>query len=136
MKRLSLLTALLLFVTGASFFAPQVKFSAFTVDPQGNDILLTWQVSVEEDVRVYEVQRRSRFSNNTWVKVADVAPRGSGNTYQYRDDQVYKAASEQVDYQVDAVFNDGTRASTAVKQINYTPTAVRRTWGSIKAMFQ
>ncbi|MDX1546474.1 MAG: hypothetical protein R3247_05780, partial [Rhodothermales bacterium] len=56
--------------------------------------------------------------------------------YRFVDDQVYKSAAEELDYRLDAVFSNGLRQQVASKKLNYTPTAIRRTWGSIKAMFQ
>lgn len=138
MKRVALPVGLLL-LTGATFFAAGVKLSFIKIEKQNSDIVLTWQVSVEEGVLRYEVLRRTQFSNGLFLKVAEVAPHGVGKLYQFRDDQVYKTTSEQVEYRIEAVYTDGAgeiRESFPLQSIDYTPTAVRRTWGSIKAMFQ
>jgi hypothetical protein len=56
--------------------------------------------------------------------------------YSFRDDQVYKSAADQLDYRLEVVYENGLREVLVTKSLNYTTTAIRRTWGSIKAMFQ
>lgn len=135
MNRLLFAAGLLILLTGWSFFAG-IRLSAIQVEKQNNDIVLSWQVSLEEGVSFYEVQRRSRFSNGHFVVVAKIPSHGVGKPYQFRDSQVYKTTSEQVDYRIEVVYEDGVREALPVQSIDYAPTAVRRTWGSIKAMFQ
>lgn len=128
---------LLIMLAGASLAAASytVRLNYFTVQPQGNDFLLTWQAEVEEDVQVYEVYRKTAFAEN-FKLVTKLSPHGARKQYQFVDNQVYKIESEELDYRLDAVFTNGLRQQVAERKINYAPTAVRRTWGSIKAMFQ
>ncbi|NBC19177.1 MAG: hypothetical protein GVY18_17880 [Bacteroidetes bacterium] len=132
MKRLSLLLFVLLLL-GATAASVQLDF--FRVEVQDNDFVITWQTRVEEDVRAYELHRKTSYSQQ-FAPITEVTARGANVTYRYVDDEVYKAASEQVDYKLIAVYTNGTQEQVTQRQVNYTPTAVRRTWGSIKAMFQ
>lgn len=99
-------------------------------------MLVTWQVDTEDEVREYELQRMTRFTNNRFVKVEAFQPHGINKAYIFKDSQVFKASTEQVDYQLEVVYANGLREQLAREQVNYTSTAIRRTWGSIKAMFQ
>lgn len=112
------------------------RLSFFKVDRENNDMVVTWEATTESGVDRYELQRKTRFTNNQYVVVSDITPQGTGQTYRIMDDQVYKIASEQVDYRLEVVYSNGVREELAHQSISYTPTAVRRTWGSIKAMFQ
>ena len=76
------------------------------------------------------------YTNDQFVSVHVVKSHGAGKPYLYRDDQVYKAGADQLDYRLEAVFENGLREVVRSASVNYTSTAVRRTWGSIKAMFQ
>ncbi len=116
----------------------EVRLRYFKVDELGAAFVLTWESEVEESVRTYEVQRRSTFSNGQFVTVQETPAQGINRQYQYKDDQVFKSASDSrdvVDYQLVAVYQSGARQILASQSVNYTSTALRRTWGSIKAMF-
>lgn len=112
------------------------RLSFFKVDRENNDMVVTWEATAESGVERYELQRKTRYTNNQFVVVTEVNPHGTRKTYRLTDDQVYKVSSEQVDYRLEVVYTNGVREELAMQSINYTPTSVRRTWGSIKAMFQ
>lgn len=112
------------------------RLDFFRVDRENNDMVVTWEATTENGVNRYELQRKTQFTNNQYVVVSEVKPHGTGKTYRLMDDQVYKISSEQVDYRLEVVYSNGVREELAKQSINYTPTTVRRTWGSIKAMFQ
>jgi hypothetical protein len=113
-----------------------VRLSFFEVSPEGRDFSLGWQMDVEDGVREYELLRRTPYTNDAFVQVQTFRPQGPGRLYSFRDDQVYKAAADQLDYRLEVVYENGLREVVVTKSLNYTTTAVRRTWGSIKAMFQ
>ena len=134
MKRLSLII-LLVVLTGAGVLSSNVKLNYFNVERQGNEFMISWKAEIEEDVRSYELHRKTAYAA-TFSAIHSLSAHGVGKEYRFKDDQVYKAAAEQVDYRLEVVFTNGVRQQIAEKQVNYTPTALRRTWGSIKAMFQ
>ena len=113
-----------------------VRMSYFRIVEEGGDLVISWQTEEESEVREYELQRMTRFTNGQFVKVDALSPHGTGKAYLYRDEQIFKSTSEQVDYRLEVIYNDGVRQQLAREQVNYTSTAIRRTWGSIKAMFQ
>lgn len=136
MRRSFGLGLLLVLLTAAGSWTGEVRLSFFQVNAEQNDFVVSWQSDVEQEVQAYELQRRTRYTNGEFNLVATVAPHGTGQPYRYVDDQVFKSAAEQVDYRVEVVYENGLRQVLASKSVNYTPTAVRRTWGSIKAMWQ
>ena len=113
-----------------------VQISYFRITEEGNNIIISWQAREESDVKEYELYRMTRLTNNQFVKIQGIDPHGVDKAYIYRDDQVFKSSSELVDYRLEVVYLDGVREQLARDQVNYTSTAIRRTWGSIKAMFQ
>ncbi len=114
-----------------------VQLEFFQVDNQGQDFVITWKSAIEEDVRVFELTHRTALSSGEqFVTVFAPEAHGTSKLYSFRDDQVYKSGSEKVDYQLWAVYTSGVRELVALKSVNYTSTAIRRTWGSLKAMFQ
>ena len=126
--------ASLLLLAATTLFSG-VRLTYFNVETSGNDFVLTWETDIEDQVREFELHRRTKSTNNNFVLVDTHPAHGTQRTYTLRDDQVFKAASELIDYRLQAVLGDGSRQVLVVQSVNYTPTAIRRTWGSIKAMF-
>ncbi len=133
MNRL-LTSILLLFVFLVGTALANVVFSRFDARTEGNDIVVSWEASVESGVREYVLERKTLFDAQ-FVEMARISPHGTNNLYTYRDERVFKVQSEQVSYRLRIVNDDDSFAVTEPITIDYTPTAVRRTWGSIKAMF-
>lgn len=131
--------SLLLFVG-----AGRVEVSDFTANVPNsspNEIMLKWVTTLEVGVDHYELKRKmindSDFKFLTNVNTASTL--GSTNkVYKYTDKSVFKSTtgSEPVVYALYAVFSDGQVKYIGQAEVNYTTTAIRRTWGSIKAMFQ
>jgi len=113
-----------------------VRLSYFNVEETSPSFVITWLSEEETDVREYALQRRTIHTNGVFVPLQTLPVHGTGKEYRYEDDQVFKSEAEQVDYRLEAVFTNGLRQVLVSRSIHYTPTAVRRTWGSIKAMFQ
>ena len=95
--------------------------------------VVEWAAQSEDDLDRYEIEVSAELGART--RIVEVEPLGAQHPYVFRDDDLYKGA-EMVQYTLYAVLDDGGRQLVGSKQIAYTPTAVRRTWGSIKAMFQ
>ena len=137
MKRyMHFLLLLLPLMAFSGILTGSVQMRFFKIDEEGSDLIVSWQTDQEVEVREFELQRMTRFTNNQFVKIQSIEPHGVSKPYIYRDDQVFKASSEQVDYRLEVIYSNGVREQLAREQINYTSTAIRRTWGSIKAMFQ
>ncbi len=119
----------------AAVFVTEVRLSAFSVQPRGEDFEISWQTDLEDGVSGFELHRRTSTTNNEFVLVGTVSPHGIGRTYTMLDDKIFKVSSEMIDYRLQAVLSDGSRQVLRIESVNYTPTAIRRTWGSIKAMF-
>lgn len=119
------------------------EFKADVPDPDKNEIQVIWTVQNEENVMHYNLKRKMS-QDNEFMGIAQVQPLPPGQQqqgqlrYEYLDRNVFRssAASEPVVYELEAVFTDGERRFIGQAEVNYTSTAVRRTWGSIKAMFQ
>jgi hypothetical protein len=124
-----LLSSTFLFVT-----AFQVQVSSFQAVYQGADIRLEWKVSDESEVQTYEVARK-KDSDASYSKLADIPQSAMGN-YVWVDDNLYKDgdAMENISYRLSAITASGPKFFYA--NIQHSPTAVQRSWGSIKSMFR
>lgn len=124
------------FLMGAATYAGRVQLSGFEIRAEGADFVVTWSTELEEDVREFEIQRRTPSSNDQFVKVHGIPGHGPQKAYSFRDTQVFKSGSDKLDYRLEVVYTSGIREVLRSQSLNYTSTATRRTWGSLKAMFQ
>jgi len=130
-----LLVAMLL----GAWSSAQVVLSQFEARSDGADVVVSWKASLEDEVKDYALERKSRYDTQ-FKALSNLDSRGANFQYEYRDRTVYGASqvesNEQVEYRLRVNFIDGTVTIVEPIAVDYTPTAVRRTWGSIKAMFQ
>ena len=118
--------------------AQSARVKYFNVERDGNALAITWETEREEHVSVFQVFRKAGFDAD-FVVVGTSSRHGVDLQYKLVDDQVYKTGGGDaafLDYRLEVVFESGVRQRLAEKKINYTSTAIRRSWGSIKAMFQ
>jgi hypothetical protein len=117
-----------------------MNFKADIPNPDRNEIKLEWSVQGESNVMHYELRRKMiRDTEFQTIAQVDAKPQnGSANNYQYTDRNVFRGSTstEPVVYELSVVFTNGEIRFVGQAEVNYTSTAIRRTWGSIKAMFQ
>ena len=123
------------FSLGFVSITDSVRLDYFRVNDTRNDYSVAWQSSEEEGVRSYEVHRKSSSTNNKYALIGTVEAQGPGHEYVVKDTQLFKNNGELIEYRLQVVYQSGARQILAARTVNFTSTAVRRTWGSIKAMF-
>jgi hypothetical protein len=116
--------------------ASTARLDYFKVEEEDNTLVIRWLALEESQVRTYEIYRATPSSNHQFVRVSPMTPHGPNRPYEYRDTQVFKAGGDDVIYRLEGLMRSGERVTLAEQSVSYSPTAVRRTWGSIKAMFQ
>ncbi len=131
--RISLFFLAAIFLVASSFLSVRLRY--FNTEFETGVITVTWEAEAEGDVRTYELFRKSDQADD-FSKIADISVHGVNTPYSVRDDKVYKSPAATVDYRLEAVLTNGLRQRIAESKVNYTPTAIPRSWGSIKAMFQ
>ncbi len=116
-------------------------FHAAVPDQSRNEILVQWVISNIDQVDHFELERKL-VRDASFIKITDIQPgqntiSSSNLQYSYLDKNIFKSSSgtEPVVYQLNIIFKDNS-VQSAQAEVNYTTTAIRRTWGSIKAMFQ
>ncbi len=131
--RVSLILLLAVLTVASSFVSVRLRY--FNTDFDAGVVTITWEAEAESNVKTYELFRKSAQSD-VFLQIAEVSVRGADVQYSVRDDKLYKSAAAIVDYRLEVVLDNGTRQQLAERKVNYTPTAIPRSWGSIKAMFQ
>ena len=139
MKKLIII--LLLWFAFFSMVIADAVIDEFRIDPGMNKVILSWKVTVEINVKGYKIQRG--FSHNQLGDLDFVAATpvvlqpGMSKNYTYTDKSIFKHAGRTFYYRINVIDQqDKVVATSPVHQVSPQISAVRHTWGSIKAMFR
>ncbi len=116
------------------FTSFQFQVNSFLAVYQGSDIRLEWKVADETELLNYEISRKKE-SDASYSKLTEIS-KGSGGNYIWIDDNLYKDGDgiENISYRLTA--NTGSGPKYFYANIQHSPTAIQRSWGSIKSMFR
>ena len=106
----------------------------FHVRNDGDDAIIEWKTSQETNLKDFVVQRRgpqTQFSD-----IATITPHPDNPYYSYTDKSVYKTNDYVFVYRLKIVDNNGQTSYTDDASVSLSISGVKRTWGSIKAMFR
>jgi hypothetical protein len=101
---------------------------------EGEDIRLEWKTKEEVNLQHFKIERKTPQSS--FVEIAIVEPKGSNSYYSYIDQSVYKGNNMIFIYRLKIVDTNGQYAYSNEVSVSHSVSGVKRTWGSIKAMFR
>ncbi len=121
------------------FFAIATAFAgaylnSFTAHSEGENVRVEWRTGQEDNVNNFIIQRRTPQSQ--FADIETVHPKGDNSYYTYLDEAVYKTNDLVFIYRLKIVDNDGQSSYSAEASVVPNISGVKRTWGSIKAMFR
>lgn len=131
--RVSCLLALVCLVA-SSLSAQTPVVRDFTATAQGDGVYLEWRSGSEQGVSGYGVERS--FDGETFLTIGTVEPRGDNSLYRFTDSNLFKGEVRTIYYRVRIDFRNQHREWSETLRVNLSVSSVRRTWGSIKAMFR
>ena len=98
--------------------------------------MLEWVSRSEPELAHYDVMCSTPYTDG-FQSVGEVMPQGVGKRYEFVHQGLYKSTTSEAQYKLVAVSTSGARQDVSLAaSVSYTSTAVKKTWGSIKAMFQ
>jgi hypothetical protein len=134
-KMISKTILIILFAGQISLIFAGAKLTFFNAKSEGGDIVLEWQTAQETNLKEFIVQRRTL--NSKYIDLAKVNPKGDNSLYTYRDESAYKTTDAFFIYRLKIVDTDGSNPHySAEVSISHNISSVKRTWGSIKALFR
>lgn len=133
-KAITSISIVLLLVMSSSLMARAV-FSFFNARSEGQNVFLEWKTQEEENVSQYVIERKSSNSD-TWAAIAYKNPTGSNSYYSYTDENIYKTSDNLYVYRIAIKNEDGSTNHSSEMRVSVSLSSVKRTWGSIKAMFR
>ena len=121
----------ILFIVSALYAG--VNLLTYSVKSQDGNIVISWQTASETNLRNYVIERRTVKGN--FIELASIEPRAD-KTYEYVDKSAYKSSDAVYVYKVVCVDNDGSVSDLFENSVAHNVSSVKRTWGSIKALFR
>jgi len=123
-------------LAGIALAYEPLKEGSLSAESDGIAVVLRWVSLDESHVVGFEIERRAGL-NNQFFLLAGVTPRGSNTSYEYVDDTAFRVGAESIyAYRIKALFEDGSSVFSEEVTVVHAVSSVRRTWGSIKAMFR
>lgn len=122
----------ILSLIGTSLAGAFMEF--FHATTQGENVKLEWKTGEESNLQNFVIERRTQ--NSSYVDLATIYPKGSNSFYSYIDESVYKSSDYVFTYRLRIVDNDQKISYSYEVSVSPNISDVKRTWGSIKAMFR
>jgi len=102
---------------------------------EGEDIRLEWKTGEESNLQNFAIERKTPQSS--FAEIITIQPKGSNSFYSYLDKSAYKPTSSMIFvYRLKIVDNNNQVSHSAEITVSHNVSGVKRTWGSIKAMFR
>jgi hypothetical protein len=133
MKHILLPFFLVSLCVAVSFGGP-VKDNSLSASSNGTNILVRWLSDDESGVLYYELERKAGSGQFVWL--SRIAPTGNNSSYSYTDESAFRVTDNIYQYRIKVVFSSGTSVTYGPIAVSHNVSGVRRTWGSIKAMFR
>jgi hypothetical protein len=127
-------TLLILVVATGMLYAGGLKDNSLSASSNGTNILVRWLSDDESGVLYFELERKAGYGQFVWL--ARIAPMGSNSSYNYTDDSAFRVTDNIYQYRIRVIFSNGTSVTYGPIAVSHSVSSVRRTWGSIKAMFR
>lgn len=133
--KLTILLLLAAAFTAGTLIAGAYVFD-FSAKSDGENIKVEWRTTEESNLQYFAIERRAGSSTD-FHEITRITPKGSNSYYSYTDQSAYKPTDSYYAYRL-AIYEMGGK-------VNYTKdygtlhssvSGVKRTWGSIKAMFR
>ena len=132
MKYLAIKIFLILTFVSVAFGGAILNY--FEVKSQGDNVQVEWQTGTESNINHYSIQRRT--PQTSFVEIATLQPKGSNSLYTYVDQSIYKTNDVIFIYQLKIVDSDMQATYSIERSASPNISGIKRTWGSIKAMFR
>ena len=134
MLRLAFLAVLI----SAVAIADVIRDGTLRAESQTAGVFVQWVSDNETNIASYMVERTVTGSADAFVVIQRIPAKGSGAQYSFLDYTAFKTTDSFYRYRVTPLDVSGNAGGPAkyTQLIRSSVSSVRRTWGSIKAMFR
>ena len=132
MKKKLFQVLLVLSIIGTSLAGAFMEY--FHARSEGENVKLEWKTGEESNLKNFVIERKTQQSS--YVDLSTITPKGNNSFYSYIDESVYKSSSYVFTYRLRIVDQDQKISYSSEVSVSPSISGVKRTWGSIKAMFR
>ena len=133
MPRRNIVLLALVFLLPAIALSGAIKDGTLSAYSNGTNVIVRWVSEDERGVTGYSIERKAGV-DGPFVPLT-LSPRecrGHNEAYEFLDQTAFRTADQLYQYKITAVGSGAVYYVT----VNHSVSSVRRTWGSIKAMFR
>lgn len=112
-----------------------IKDGTLQARSDDNNVTIQWGTTEEVSLREFVIEREAG-SGAGFVAIGSVAPKGSNSFYEFVDQTAFKAITTVYQYRIKIVSDDGSATYSKTVSVSHNVSSVKRTWGSLKAMFR
>lgn len=129
------LSKILLFLILIASVYAGAFIQSITARSDGENIIVEWKTGEESStLSRFVVERKT--PNNGFVEIGTVTPKGSNSFYTFVDNNIFKGNDYIFTYRLKIVDNNSQVSYSTEVSVSHSISGVKRTWGSIKAMFR
>lgn len=132
MKRKLFQILLVLSIIGTSLAGAFMEY--FHARSEGENVKLEWKTGDESNLKNFVIERKTQQSS--YIDISTINSKGSNSFYTYIDESIYKSSSYVFTYRLRIVDTDQKISYSSEVSVSPSISGVKRTWGSIKAMFR
>ena len=132
MKYLIIKIFLILIFVSVAFAGAYLDY--FQAKSQGDNVQVEWKTGDETNINHFSLQRKT--PQTSFVEITTVQPKGSNSTYSFIDQSIYKTNDVIFIYQLKIIDNNMQTSFSNEVSVSPNISGIKRTWGSIKAMFR
>jgi hypothetical protein len=132
MKYLVIKIFLILIIVSVAFAGAYLDY--FQAKSQGDNVQVEWKTGDETNINHFSLQRKT--PQTSFVEITTVQPKGSNSTYSFIDQSIYKTNDVIFIYQLKIIDNNMQTSFSNEASVSPNISGIKRTWGSIKAMFR
>ena len=108
---------------------------SLSAESNDSNIIINWTTSQETNLDHFVVERET-FGGNFAVISQPIAAKGDNSSYEFVDENAFKSADLLFVYRLKIVEKDNSTSYSGEVPVSHSVSSVRRTWGSIKALFR
>ncbi|MCX8057340.1 MAG: hypothetical protein N3F03_07025 [Ignavibacteria bacterium] len=101
---------------------------------ESDKVILEWKSREEVAIKEFVVERKTL--NGEYIPIGTVQPKGNNSYYTFIDETAFKSLGSIYYYRLKIVDYNGSVSYSNEISILHSVSSVKRTWGSIKAMFR
>jgi len=106
----------------------------FSARSEYGNVKLEWKTADETNLKEFVVERKTLHGN--YISVGTLYPKGDNSLYSFVDENVFKTTDYLFVYRIKIADTDSKYSYSKEVTVTHNISDVKRTWGSIKAMFR